>query len=65
MLRAEHLLRELRDSLDESVLLAKATGSGGWALDFHQELDMVAFGPSDAPWPTRVDLGRRVASFFG
>jgi hypothetical protein len=31
----------------------------------HQELDMVAFGPRNAPWPTRVDLGRRVASFFG
>jgi hypothetical protein len=31
----------------------------------HQELDMVAFGPRDTPWPTRVDPGRRVASFFG
>jgi hypothetical protein len=25
-----------------------------------QELDMVAFGPRDVPWPTRVDLDHRV-----
>jgi hypothetical protein len=31
----------------------------------HKELDMVAFGPGDARWPTRVNPGRRVASFFG
>jgi hypothetical protein len=31
----------------------------------HEELDMVTFGPCHSLWPTRVDLGRRVASFFG
>jgi len=30
-----------------------------------QELDMVAFGPRDVPWPTRVDLDHRVSAFFG
>ncbi len=32
LLRAEHLLRELRDSMDESVLLAKVTGLTGTYL---------------------------------
>jgi DNA-binding IclR family transcriptional regulator len=32
MLRAEHLLRELRDSMDESVLLAKVNGLAGTYL---------------------------------
>jgi hypothetical protein len=30
----------------------------------HQECDMVALGPCDAPGPTRVDLRHGVASFF-
>jgi len=35
MLRAEHLLRDLRDSMDESVLLAKANGlTGTYLLSF-------------------------------
>lgn len=35
MLRAEHLLRELRDSMDESVLLAKVNGlTGTYLLSF-------------------------------
>jgi hypothetical protein len=42
--------------------LCQAAEVGG---AINQECDVVAFGPRDTPGPTRVDLGRRVTSFFG
>jgi DNA-binding IclR family transcriptional regulator len=55
MLRAEHLLRELRDSLDESVLLAKATGlTGTYLLSFE----------TSHPLRFQLKVGNNVTSLF-
>jgi DNA-binding IclR family transcriptional regulator len=55
MLRAEHLLRDLRDSLDESVLLAKATGlTGTYLLSFE----------TSHPLRFQLKVGNNVTSLF-
>jgi DNA-binding IclR family transcriptional regulator len=55
MLRAETLLRELRDSLDESVLLAKATGlTGTYLLSFE----------TSHPLRFQLKVGNNVTSLF-
>jgi len=55
LLRAETLLRELRDSLDESVLLAKATGlTGTYLLSFE----------TSHPLRFQLKVGNNVTSLF-